>query len=296
MASVADYLRQQRVIKDAQQEKLIANIGSYSNNRGLLQALGEGTPEEQDKGFGNKAKGLLSSGLNVLGIPGRLVQASVLEAVGAPTKEMRRARAKGGVLGEIKGLIDGDIDTSASNLPGLKVEKGDSILERLSKMSAALAVDVATDPLSYVGAPASISRKAASTNLLRFANKEEFLTSVLSKSAKGDALIDELVAKAPVGRFANVQKELDIAAEAGTPLDVLEKFGKNKVAAESLADRLSTSLFTRGRTGLLKDLQEITGSKVSALSVFKTLPEDVRGGLIWTNILGKPIKNSYHYI
>jgi hypothetical protein len=292
MASVADYLRQQQAIKDAQQEKLIANIGGYSRNRDLLQALGEGTPEEQDKGFTDKAKGLIAGGLNILGIPGRLVQATILEAAGAATPEMRKARAKGGVLGEIKGLISGDINTSASNLPGLKVSKGDGLLERLGKMSAALAVDVATDPLSYVGAPSSISRKAASTKLLQVANKEEFLANVLSKSARGEGLIDDLVAKAPVGRFADVQKELNIAADAGTPLDVLEKFGKTKVATETLADRLSTSLFTRGRTGLLKDLEEITGSRVAALSVFKTLPEEVRGGLIWTNILGKPIKNS----
>jgi len=292
MASVADYLRQQKVIKDAQQEKLIANIGGYSKNRELLQALGEGTPQEQDKGFTDKAKGFITGGLNILGIPGRLVQATVLEAARAATPEMRMARAKGGVLREIKGLISGDINTSASNLPGLKVSKGDGLLERLGKMSAALAVDVATDPLSYVGAPSSISRKAASTKLLQVANKEEFLANVLSKSARGEGLIDDLVAKAPIGRFADVQKELNIAADAGTPLDVLQKFGRTKVATETLADRLSTSLFTRGRTGLLKDLEEITGSKVSALSVFKTLPEEVRGGLIWTNILGKPIKNS----
>ena len=292
MASVADYLRQQQVIKDAQQEKLIANIGGYSRNRELLQALGEGTPEEQDKGFGNKAKGFITGGLNILGIPGRLVQATILEAAGAATPEMRMARAKGGVLGEIKGLISGDINTSASNLPGLKVSKGDGLLERLGKMSAALAVDVATDPLSYVGAPSSISRKAASTTLLKTANTETFLTNVLAKSARGEGLIDDLVAKAPVGRFADVQKELNIAADAGTPLDVLEKFGRTKVATETLADRLSTSLFTRGRTGLLKELEDITGSRVAALSVFKTLPEEVRGGLIWTNILGKPIKNS----
>jgi len=292
MASVADYLRQQKVIKDAQQEKLIANIGGYSKNRELLQALGEGTPQEQDKGFTDKAKGLIAGGLNIFGIPGRLAQATILEAAGAATPEMRMARAKGGVLGEIKGLISGDINTSASNLPGLKVSKGDGLLERLGKMSAALAVDIATDPLSYVGAPSSISRKAASTKLLQVANKEEFLANVLSKSARGEGLIDDLVAKAPIGRFADVQKELNIAADAGTPLDVLQKFGRTKVATETLADRLSTSLFTRGRTGLLKDLEEITGSKVSALSVFKTLPEEVRGGLIWTNILGKPIKNS----
>lgn len=292
MASVADYLRQQQVIKDAQQEKLIANIGGYSRNREILQALGEGTPEEQDKGFGDKAKGFITGGLNILGIPGRLVQATILEAAGAATPEMRKARARGGVLGEIKGLISGDINTSASNLPGLKVSKGDGLLERLGKMSAALAVDVVTDPLSYVGAPSSISRKAASTKLLQVANKEEFLANVLSKSARGEGLIDDLVSKAPVGRFADVQKELNIAADAGTPLDVLQKFGRTKVATETLADRLSTSLFTRGRTGLLKELEEITGSRVSALSVFKTLPEEVRGGLIWTNILGKPMKNS----
>lgn len=292
MASVADYLRQQRAIKDAQQEKLIANIGGYTRNRELLQALGQGTSEDQDKGFKDKATGFITGGLNILGIPGRLVQGTLLESAGAATPEMRRARAKGGILGEIKGLISGDLNTSASNLPGFKVQKGDSLLERLGKMSGALALDVATDPLSYVGAPASISRKGASSLLLKTANKEEFLASVIAKSTRGESLIDDLVAKAPVSSFAKVQQELNIAAELGTPLEVAQRVGRNKMAAESLADRLSTSLFTRGRTGLLKDLQEITGSKVSALSVFKTLPEEVRGGLIWTNILGKPIKGS----
>lgn len=287
MASVVDYLRQQRVAKDQELENLISGVGQYSRNQQVLQSLGQGTPEEQSQGFGDKAKGLLSNVLTAIGAPGRLVQGGILEAIGAPTAEMRRTSG----LDEIGKLLSGELNTSASNMGFLKTRPGDNLVTRIGKMAGALAADVATDPTSYISAPSSISRKAASQYLIGAVRKEGFLESVLAKSIKGEGLVDDLLKKAPTNRLAVLQDELKVAADAGTPLDVLETTGRRKLATDQLADQLGTALFTKGRTGLLKELEAITGSRTAALSVFKTFPEEVRGGVILTNILGKPVKN-----
>jgi hypothetical protein len=288
MASVVDYLRQQRVEKDKQLENLIRNTGTYSTNRQLLQALGQGTPEEQDQGFADKAKGLLTGTLNVLGIPGRLVQAGLLHTVGQETPEMQRLSWQQ----ELPGLIKGTIDTSASNLPLFKAQKGDATWQRILKMGGAFAVDVATDPTSYLGAPSSISRKGAAEVLFRAANKPEFLESVLAKSVKGESLIADLIKDAPVSRFAEAQKALGLVEDANTPVEVLARLGERTVASQELANRLGEKLFTKGRTGLIKELETLTGSRTAALSLFKSLPDDVRGGIVLTNIIGKPIKGA----
>jgi hypothetical protein len=285
MASVVDYLRQQRVEKDKQLENLIRNTGTYSTNRELLQALGQGTPEEQDKGFSDKAKGLLTGTLSAIGIPGRFIQAGILKAVGEETPEMRRLSWRE----EIPKLISGELSTSASNLPFLKTQKGDGTWQRIGKMAGAFALDVATDPTSYIGAPASISRKGASEILFRAASTPKFLDDVISKSIKGDGLIADLIKDAPASRFAEVQKGLSLSAEVDTPAEVLARLGDRTVASQELANRLGEKLFTKGRTGLIKELETLTGSRVSALSLFKSLPDDVRGGIVLTNLIGKPI-------
>ena len=285
MASVVDYLRQQRVEKDKQLENLIRNTGTYSTNRELLQALGQGTPEEQDKGFADKAKGLLTGTLSAIGIPGRFIQAGILKAVGEETPEMRRLSWQQ----EIPKLISGELSTSASNLPFLKTQKGDSTPARIGKMLGAFALDVATDPTSYIGAPSSISRKGAAELLFRTADNPAFLENVLTKSVKGESLIADLIKDAPVSRFAEAQRALSLVEDVNTPAEVLARLGERKVASQELANRLGEKLFTKGRTGLIKELETITGSRTSALSLFKSLPDNVRGGIVLTNLIGKPI-------
>jgi len=321
MSSVVDYLRQQRVEKDKEIENLVRNTGTYDVNRRALQALGQGTPEEQDKGFARKALGLGSNILNVIGIPGRLVQAGILEAVGNPSEELQRVSG----LEQLGAIIKGDVGTSASNLPFLKTRPGDSTGARIGKMIGAFALDVGTDPTSYISAPASISRKAAATSLFRVVDKPGFLENVLTKSIKGDTLVDDLLKDVPVARFAEMQKSMELAQindivaaaekksgrlftaeersaaladvknslEAGrdinTPAGVLDKTGRNALASKQLADRLGTALFTKGRTGLIKELENLTGSRNSALSIFKSLPDEIRGGIVLSNLLGKPI-------
>jgi hypothetical protein len=324
MASVVDYLRQQRVEKDKEIENLVRNTGTYDVNRQALQALGQGTPDEQDKGFAKKALGLGSNILNIIGIPGRLVQAGVLEAVGRPSEDLQRVSG----LEQLGAIIKGDVNTSASNLPFFKTRPGDSTGARIGKMIGAFALDVGTDPTSYISAPASISRKAAATSLFRTANKPAFLENVLTKSIKGDSLVDDLLKDVPVARFAEMQKSMELAQindivaaaekksgrlftaeeranaltdvkksfEAGrdinTPVGVLDKTGRDALATQQLADRLGTALFTKGRTGLIKELENLTGSRNSALSIFKSLPDEIRGGIVLSNLLGKPIKGA----
>jgi hypothetical protein len=287
MASVADYLRQQRLAKEQETENLIRNAGSYSRNRGILEALGQGTAEEQDRGFKQQAMGLLTGVMTGLGAPGRLVQAGLQELTGNPNEALRKVSG----MEEFRKVLSGEINTGAGTLEGLKVRDDDSVLTKAGKFAGAFALDVATDPLSYIGAPASISRKDAASLLVGAARKEGFLESVIAKSSLGDNLVEELAKKAPTSRFAAIQDELKLAADAGTPLDVASKVGTRKLAADQLADQLGTALFTKGRTGLLKELESITGSRVNALSIFKSLPEEVKGGVVLTNLIGKPVKN-----
>ena len=279
MASIADYLRQQRVEEDPQIENLLRNVSTYSRNRDILSALGR--PDTSAP-----KRGLLSQTLNVLGAPGRLVQAGLLEAAGA---ELPGTRGMG--TAEVLGAaLRGDIDTSASQLPGLKVGKGAGIGERLAKGAAAFAVDVATDPLSYVTAPASISRKAAATQLGRFAKNTSFLDDVAAKSTKGRSLVDELFAESPLGKAAAKQAELGLPVEANTALDIVSRRSKEEIAADQLAERLTTTFFTKGRQAMVRELETITGSRNAALSVFKSLPEEVRGGVVLAGITGKPLQ------
>jgi hypothetical protein len=288
MSAVSDYLSARRQAKNTETENLIRNVGSYSRNREALQALGQGTPEEQDAGFTDRAKGLVSSVFNVLGTPGRLVQAGLQEVSGETSEELEKVSG----LDEFFKVLKGDINTSFSQVGGLKVKDDDGLGTRIAKFAGAFVADVATDPLSYVGAPSSISRTAASSQLIGAVRGERFLDDVISKSTKGADLIDELVSKAPVGKIAEMQKTLGLAAEAGTPLAVAEAVGKRKIAADQLADTLATALQTRGRTGLIKELENVTGSKANAISIFRSLPEEVKGGVVLTNILGKPVKNA----
>ena len=279
MADIAAYLRSQRIEKNKDIENLLRNVSAYSGNQQVLQALGQ--PDRSAP-----KRGILSSVMNVLGIPGRLAQAGIQAGLGIEGRDLQKVS---GVLPTIAAAVKGDIDTGFGQTDALKVRKGDDLKTRLAKMTGAFALDVATDPLTYLGAPASLSRKQAATLLARTAQKPEFLDEIVRMSSKGEGIIDELVSRSPKGRLASIQETLKLEAGAGTPLDVLEKQGRRLIAEEQLADELATTFFTRGRKELIGKLENLTGSRNSAMSAFQKLPEDVRGGIVLTSITGKPI-------
>ena len=278
MATIADYLRQQRAEEQPDIENLLRNLSTYSRNQQLLAGLGR--PDTSAP-----KPGLLSKTLNVLGAPGRLVQAGLLEAAGVELPGTR-GMSTPEVLGA---ALRGDIETSASQLPGLKTQKGDTLQERLLKGAGAFAVDVATDPLSYVTAPASISRKAASQLLFRTANKADFLDNIIAQSDKGAGLIDDIFGKSVLGKAAAADTAAGLTPEVSSALKAVAERGANSIAAEELASELSETLLTRGRQGVVKRLEELTGSRSAALSIFKELPDEVRGGIVLASPTGKPL-------
>ena len=286
MATIADYLRQQRVQEQPDIENLIRNLGSYSRNRQVLQALGQPDASAPKRGLG-------SSIMNVLGAPGRLVQASLLQAAGVDLPETR-GMSTGEVLGA---ALRGDVDTSASRFGGLRTTKEDPLVERIAKGVGAFGVDVLTDPLSYVTAPSSISRKAAASQLFRSASKVDFIDNILSQSNKGAALVDDVFERSVLGRAAAADTAAGLTPETSKVLADVAKKGKKGVVAEEVASELAGLLQTDGRQAVVRRLEDLTGSKSAALSIFKSLPDEVRGGIVLASpITGKPlIKKSGEY-
>jgi hypothetical protein len=278
MASLQDYLRSESSAVDARLENLAKGLSQSGRNQRVLQSLGVEDKSKKNKNFLTKA-------LNIIGTPGRLITGGVLEAIGRPTSDL--AAVSG--MDQFKKLLTGEIQVSGSDLPGLQVEAGDSRLTRLAKGVGGFAADVALDPTSYVAAPASISRKLAAENLLAKASKVGFLDDIVSRSAKGEGLIDDLVKKTPLDRAAKIQEGVNAAADLDTPAEILASQGRKTVAAQQLASDLGTTFLTKGRKGLIDDLTALTGSRSQAVAVFKGLPEEIKGGLVLTLPTGKQI-------
>lgn len=279
MASLQDYLREIGGTQDVRAESLLRNLASYSANLEAGKALG--VPET-----GKPKRGLLSKTLSVLGIPSRLVQGAILEATGQATPEMKKVSG----LEEVRQLITGELQTGFGGLPGLKVEKGDNAATRIGKLIGAFALDTATDPLSYVGAPTLFSRKQAAEQLARVGGN--LLDDVVRNSAKGEGVVSELVGRSSRGRLAKIQDELALAADPNTPLDILAKQGERQVAQQELGVLLANALEKGGRREVIRTLEGLTGSKSTALKLFSQLPEDIRAGIVLTGITGRPLKNA----
>jgi hypothetical protein len=289
MASLADYLRNDQAEYDANLDNLARSVNTYGRNQQVLEALGAPAKSKQKTG-------ILSKIGTVIDTPGRLVRGGLLELLGTPTAEMKKVSG----LEQAKQLFTGELKPTGMDFFNLNKQKGGSFLDKAGRNIAGLGIEILTDPTSWITAPASISRKAAATTLMNIADKPAFLERVVSRSSKGANLIDELVAGAPVAKAAKIQEDLvaatrageqaaGILPEAGTPLDVLAKQGRDAVAAQELANKLSTTFYTKGRRGLVKELENLTGSKSQALAMFKELPDEIRGGLI----LQKPIGGAF---
>ena len=298
MADLADYLRNERAAIDARMEAQAKSLSDYRKNQLALESLGQEDKSKKKPGLVNR----LFGALGYLSAPGDLVKAGILEAIGRPTEELQGTSG----FQQVKDILSRKIDVTGEEFNkaafGIESSPSDSILRKVAKKGLGFATDIVTDPLSFVAAPASISRKAASEALLNVANKADFLDDVVRASKKGTGLVDELVAATPVARAAEIQRAAAKAAEEagdvaaatkivdtpGAPVKTLEDVGTKNVAAQSLADRLSQTLYTKGRTGLMKELEALTGSKEAAMKIFKSLPEDVRGGIV----LAKPLTGS----
>lgn len=235
-------------------QNLLTQLGTYENNRSAYEALGAEAPKP--------SKGVLSWVLgDVLGAPAKKVRSIVL---GDPTK------------------TGGDV---------FRVEDDDSLPEKIGKYAGALAVDVATDPLSYFGSGTSLGRKALATTGSRLGGKmlDEAAKIAPTVSSSGLSKVDEVVetlfrnsdayqrATAGVGDVSLLDEALDPAV-------------KRTLAERELGRVFGESILGRGRKGAVDDLSTIFGDRDLAVQVIRSLGPEFEGGVWLTTPFGRPIR------
>lgn len=280
--AISDYVNLLPQQADKATEDFFKVASTYSSNRDVLKALGA---EDTQKKAGT---GLLSSVFKVLGVPGNLVRAGILEATGNPTPEL--ATSKG--LDQFLKIVRGDIRVGFGDVAPLKVNPNDPFPKKALKLGAAFIGDVATDPISYISAPGVLTRKAAATVVVN--SGSDIAANLRTISPVAAQNIAGLAKNAKPTDLARIQDELGIVSEKGTTTlsDLLKNPAVAKrVEEEQLGNYLAEGLL-KSRKELLTRLENITGSKNAALAAFNRLPEEVRGGIVVSGLLGKPVRRA----
>ena len=281
-------------------------ISSYQRNVDVGSALGiEST--------GKREGGVLRRFMENLERPALAIRAGGLKALGYDDPQLRRYEnpfqaAAGGFRRDVR-ITGGDI---------IRTDRDDNPLQRAAKLAGAFAIDVATDPITYVGTPAALGRKTASELAFRQGGaalntaaqatakatgrattemSQELITKSFNSSDVGQLLsfkdpgtvryVEELAETAgrkAVGTGADlsnpaVRKAYEEAGEAAVDA------WKSSIAADQFGNAIATSLYMGGRRGLRADLTDFLGSREAAEQVFLSLPDRVRGGLYFTNPL-----------
>ena len=276
MANLSNNAKTQQQISS---NKLQTSINSFKRNQDLITALG-GKDQSAPK------PGLLTKTMNYLSIPGNLVRLGVGEVVGqAPQIE-----AIGSFPKELKAVATGKVKVGMGDLGVLRVNPNNGHITKALKLGGAFVGDVITDPLSYLGAPSSISKLEKATKMYHAA--QDLLPEVVNNSIKGKNVIDELLLNSPKEDLANLQEHLNVVAKNNTPIDVQYRTSRDRVAAESLANHLASGYYKGGHQEVLTRLEGLTGSKEAAKKIWDKLPEDVKGGVVITNPLGTPLKTA----
>jgi len=282
--SASDFLTNPSGTPTALESRIANNLGAYLQNQRQLSALGIKDPAKSNKG-------LLDAVLAPLSGPANLIRGGIAEATGMAQKMPQLNRQSG--LNEFFNLLSGKTRVGFGDIPALQTKQGEGVLPRIGKLGVALAGDIVTDPLSYIGAPAAISRKAASTTLILHTLKDDspLLAKVIETSTNKN-LLKELADSAPTTAAAKIQSELKLTAESGTPLEVVAKMGQDKLAKQTLANYLAEGLYGGGRKEVINRLEKLVGNREEAIKVYDTLPEQVKGGVVITGPLGRPITDA----
>lgn len=290
MASLDDYLLRGQIPLGEEGERfrnLLRTVNTYNVNRAGGQALSLAGADIDPSSLAAKTRpGVLDTAFKALSAPRNL------------------AFRIAGVDPEVTG---GDI---------FRTRKDDSVLERIGKFGGAFAFDVATDPLSYVGAPGTLGRKAvsslAATRATRSAALSAGETALRAAGKDADGVIETLYKNSPlvkqrdellrvagdigeesdaINQYALRRKNiLDTGLDTGLVDETnVDSFVRRDIAEEELGRVMGESLLSRGRSELLDNLTRIFGDEDVARQVFSSLPSEVRGGLDIRTVLGKTV-------
>lgn len=265
MASLEDYLGGARISgrKASEYDKLVKSLTSYGSTYNVAQALGADTDT-------NAAMG-------------------VLDFLISPERGVLTAPARG-----VRTLVAGpEAAAGFGNVGGLKIQPDDSPLEQAGKLVGAFALDVATDPISYIGAPTSIGR--AGVSKIASSLGPSTIKS-LSKAANIDegVITNVLANRSRVGQAASLQRKAGMTDEEveGLAVNLIDK-DPAKYAGMEMGSILGDALYTRGRRGVIADIASVASlagadeetAIRAARQVFSELPEEVKGGVRFLNPL-----------
>jgi hypothetical protein len=258
----------------------LQSIAAYQTTRGVGEALGVDASAQPRKGLMTRVLG------DILGAPARGVRAGIADIIGFDDPRLREQ----GVLGSVARGIRGDIDITGGDF--IDADRARGRLGRAARLGGAFAIDVLTDPITYVGTPAALGRKAAMTQA-GFMGKNILNTSAqaLSRSRKisskeaMEELTEQLFKRSEAG------KEFSNLAKRGTPeerlKELLEQRGgqpyKLEIASREMGSIVGETLWSRGRAGVVDELTTVLGSRKIAEEVFTSLPDRIRGGLFLAN-------------
>jgi len=245
-------------------------LSGYTANQKALQALGK-----KDKS--QPHKGLLTKVSNELAIPANLIRLPF--AGNTPQLQGLTSGQK------LKGVLSGNIQVGTGDIGPFKIQPNEGHISKALKLGGAFIGDVLTDPLSYVSAPSSLSRKAGGTLIYRSRNK---IFDEAAQHVGKEKLINDFYTRNPIVKTTmenpKVSPALNHTAE-----------DKERIAREEFGNHIANG-FIQSRSEMFNRLENITGSKEAAQKVFDKLPEEVKGGIVLTSPLGKPIKDEKgHY-
>jgi hypothetical protein len=258
VASLQDYLsgvRPQDYKSLEENKNLLSSISAYQTNRAAGAALGADVSAKPKQG-------LLSWFLG--------------DVVGAPAKAVR-------------GVVFGDPNKTGGDV--LKVNEDDSFAEKAGKYAGAFALDVVTDPLSYVGGGTVLGRKAlAETAALKGPKMLQEALEMAPKVAPNVAsrsvdIIDSLYNNAKVVQQARAGVG-DVAL-----LGEVDNALRMDIAGQEFGRIFGESLWTRSRKGAIDDLAEVFGDREFATQVIRSQGPQFEGGVWLSNpVTGRPWK------
>lgn len=282
-ADALDIAREKR--RRADQRLLDQALSSYLTTSAQLKATGRPMT-------GQEKPGPISKFFDLIGRLGEGSRGALFSLANATPETAAMNPLQAAVEG-FRGNLEG---SSFSDLPMLQARPDDNLGERGSKFLAALAGDIATDPISYVAAPSSLGRKAAASLAYREAPQ---ILKTITEAGGDDAakLVEELAGQSRLRQAATAQEEagrlgslVSPRESAIAPLPLSKAASAEELASMELGNRIVDALVKRGRKGVFDELVTLTGSEENARKVMMQLPEAVRGGLFWANpISGRPL-------
>lgn len=284
---------------------LMGRIGSIQSSAKILKALGKKPKDKQREGLLTK---LLGQETGILTAPARAVTAFAADVFGLPFDDetAKEALKEYGPFEAAFRSARGEFAITGGDI--FRVQEDDDFPTRLAKWGGALAFDIATDPISWLGTLGGpLSRKSVAALAVR---EGESMLAPMSKALANNGIdatrvIDTLFESSLTGQKFNLGEE-GIVRQITDAAGAVKPDIKMRVAGTHFGSLIGSNLYRFGRDGITRGLTELfvtSGAKAdvaekAAKEFIETLPKElgtetaklISGGLyLKTPFRGKPI-------